>query len=196
MRAAVLTAVNEPLEVLDVEVDAPRANEVLIRTSAAGVCHSDMHFQEGKYPSACPIVLGHEGAGIVEAVGSDVTYVRPGDPVITCVSMSCGECRTCLRGKPYLCALSEAIAPGIYLPAGGLLPLRDGGILQASLIPGPIFQNFSGALDANGTATPTLLVPPVPLLAGLDLYVAALSFDVGPVAERQISNWVRTRLRL
>jgi len=99
-------------------------------------------------------------------------------------------------GKPYLCALSEAIAPGIYLPAGGLLPLRDGGILQASLIPGPIFQNFSGALDANGTATPTLLVPPVPLLAGLDLYVAALSFDVGPVAERQISNWVRTRLRL
>ena len=103
MRAAVLTEVNKPLEILDVDVDGPQANEVLIRTAAAGVCHSDMHFQEGKYPSAIPIVLGHEGAGVVEAVGSDVTYVQPGDHVITCVSMSCGECRNCLRGKPYLC---------------------------------------------------------------------------------------------
>ncbi|MBB83905.1 MAG: alcohol dehydrogenase [Deltaproteobacteria bacterium] len=103
MRAAVLTEVNKPLEILDVDVDAPKANEVLIRTSAAGVCHSDMHFQEGKYPSLLPIVLGHEGAGVVEAVGSDVTYVQPGDHVITCVSMSCGECRMCLRGRPYLC---------------------------------------------------------------------------------------------
>ena len=103
MRAAVLTSVNEPLEILEVDVDKPQANEVLIRTAAAGVCHSDMHFQEGKYPTECPIVLGHEGAGVVEAVGSDVRYVQPGDHVITCVSMSCGECRTCLRGKPYLC---------------------------------------------------------------------------------------------
>lgn len=103
MRAAVMTEVNKPLEILDVDVDAPQANEVLIRTAAAGVCHSDMHFYEGKYPSALPIVLGHEGAGVVEAVGSDVTYVQPGDHVITCVSMSCGECRTCLRGRPYLC---------------------------------------------------------------------------------------------
>ena len=103
MRAAVLTTVNEPLEILEVDVDKPQANEVLIRTAAAGVCHSDMHLQEGKYPTECPIVLGHEGAGVVEAVGSDVRYVQPGDHVIPCVSMSCGECRTCLRGKPYLC---------------------------------------------------------------------------------------------
>lgn len=103
MRAAVMTEVNKPLEILDVAVDAPRANEVLVRTAAAGVCHSDMHFLEGKYPSLLPIVLGHEGAGVVEAVGSDVSYVEPGDHVITCVSMSCGECRMCLRGRPYLC---------------------------------------------------------------------------------------------
>ena len=104
MRAATLTAVNQPLEILDITVDKPRANEVLIKTAAAGVCHSDMHFQEGKYPCPCPTVLGHEGAGVVEAVGSDVTYVRPGDHVITCVSMSCGNCRNCFRGKPHLCA--------------------------------------------------------------------------------------------
>jgi S-(hydroxymethyl)glutathione dehydrogenase/alcohol dehydrogenase len=104
MRAATLTTVNQPLEILDIEVDAPGPNEVLIRTAAAGVCHSDLHFQEGKYPCPCPTVLGHEGAGVVEAVGSDVTYVAPGDHVVTCVSMSCGSCRNCYRGRPHLCA--------------------------------------------------------------------------------------------
>ena len=104
MRAAVLTGVDQPLEILDLEVDQPRAHEVLIRTGAAGICHSDLHFAEGKYPCECPIVLGHEGAGVVEAIGADVRYVAPGDHVITCVSMSCGECRNCLRGRPHLCA--------------------------------------------------------------------------------------------
>ena len=104
MRAAVLTEVNKPLEIMDVDVDQPRRNEVLIRTATAGVCHSDMHFQEGKYPCECPIVLGHEAAGVVEAVGTDVHYVSPGDHVITCVSMACGDCRQCFRGKPHLCA--------------------------------------------------------------------------------------------
>ena len=104
MRAAVLTGVNQPLEILDLEVDKPRANEVLIRTHTAGICHSDMHFQEGKYPCPCPTVLGHEAAGVVEAVGSDVRYVSPGDHVITCVSMACGDCRQCFRGKPHLCS--------------------------------------------------------------------------------------------
>ena len=65
MRAATLTAVNQPLSILDITVDKPSANEVLIKTAAAGVCHSDMHFQEGKYPCPCPTVLGHEGAGVV-----------------------------------------------------------------------------------------------------------------------------------
>ena len=104
MRAAVLTGVNRDLEILDVNVDAPGPNEVLIRTAAAGICHSDLHFAEGKYPCELPIVLGHEGAGVVEAVGADVHYVSPGDHVITCVSMSCGDCRNCLRGRPHLCA--------------------------------------------------------------------------------------------
>jgi S-(hydroxymethyl)glutathione dehydrogenase/alcohol dehydrogenase len=104
MRAAVLTGVNRDLEILDLEVDAPRANEVLVRTHTAGVCHSDMHFQEGKYPCECPTVLGHEASGVVEAVGADVNYVSPGDHVITCVSMACGDCRQCFRGKPHLCA--------------------------------------------------------------------------------------------
>lgn len=104
MRAAVLTEIGKPLEILDVSVDAPGPREVLIRTVASGICHSDLHFQEGKYPCACPTVLGHEASGVVEAVGSDVDYVAPGDHVVTCVSMACGACRQCLRGKSHLCS--------------------------------------------------------------------------------------------
>ena len=111
MRAAVLNTVNEPLEIEELSVDKPGPSEVLIRTSHAGVCHSDLHFIEGKYPSALPVVLGHEGAGVVEAVGSDVTYCAPGDHVITCVSLFCGQCKACITGHPYHCS-KEGIVRG------------------------------------------------------------------------------------
>ena len=81
----------------------PGPREVLIRTSAAGLCHSDLHFMEGKYPFPCPAVLGHESAGVVEAVGSMVHYVQPGDHVITCLSAFCGHCSQCTDGHLTLC---------------------------------------------------------------------------------------------
>ena len=83
MKAAVLNEIPGALEIEDVQIDKPGPREVLIQTSAAGLCHSDLHFMEGKYPYMTPAVLGHESAGVVEAVGSDVTYVKPGDHVIT-----------------------------------------------------------------------------------------------------------------
>ena len=98
--------------------------------------------------------------------------------------------------QPYLCALSEATTPGIPLPLGGVLPLRSGAILQSSLTPSPIFQGFSGTLGPTATAIATLTVPPTPLLSGLDLYAAALTFDPAPLGERAVTNWVRLRLRL
>jgi S-(hydroxymethyl)glutathione dehydrogenase / alcohol dehydrogenase len=76
---------------------------VLVRTVAAGLCHSDLHFMEGKYPYPCPAVLGHESAGVVEAVGSMVHYVQPGDHVITCLSAFCGHCSQCTDGHLTLC---------------------------------------------------------------------------------------------
>ena len=103
MRAAVMRAVGEPLEIEDVPVSKPGPHEVLIRTAACGVCHSDLHILEGAYPHGTPTVLGHEAAGIVEAVGSEVRYVRPGDHVITCLSAFCGECEFCLTGRMSLC---------------------------------------------------------------------------------------------
>ena len=103
MKAAVLHEVGQPLVIEDISIDKPGTREVLVRTAAAGVCHSDLHFVDGLYPYRLPVVLGHESAGIVEEVGSDVTYVKPGDHVITCLSAFCGHCEACTTGHPSIC---------------------------------------------------------------------------------------------
>lgn len=107
MKAAVFREVNQPLTIEEVQIDKPQAREVLVRTAATGVCHSDLHFIDGLYPIPTPVILGHESAGIVEAVGSDVTYVQPGDHIITCLSAFCGHCDYCLEGRMSLCESPE-----------------------------------------------------------------------------------------
>src|ERR671918_472361 len=103
MKAAVLHEIPGKLLIEDIQIDTPGPREVLISTAAAGLCHSDLHFIEGKYPYFLPVVLGHESAGVVEAVGEQVTHVQPGDHVITFLSVFCGECDYCLGGRPTLC---------------------------------------------------------------------------------------------
>ncbi len=107
MKAAVMYGVDQPLVIEDVDVDEPRATEVLVRTSATGVCHSDLHFMEGKYPMQCPAVLGHESAGVVEKAGAEVTRVQPGDRVVIAFIASCGHCDNCIQGRPFLCLNSQ-----------------------------------------------------------------------------------------
>lgn len=107
MKAAVFREINQPMEIEEVQLSKPGPREVLIRTAAAGVCHSDLHFFNGTYPGIRPMVLGHESAGIVEQVGSDVHYVKPGDHVITCLSVFCGHCEHCLTGHMSLCQEPE-----------------------------------------------------------------------------------------
>ena len=107
MQAAVFRAVNEPMAVEDIRIDKPGPREVLVRTAAAGVCHSDLHFFNGTYPGQTPCVLGHESAGVVEQVGEAVRYVQPGDHVITCLSVFCGHCEYCLTGHMSLCQEPE-----------------------------------------------------------------------------------------
>jgi S-(hydroxymethyl)glutathione dehydrogenase/alcohol dehydrogenase len=114
MKAAVLHAANQPLTIEEVGLTKPQSREVLLRTAFAGLCHSDLHFIEGLYPHPTPVVLGHESAGIVEAVGDGVSYVKPGDHVITCLSVFCGTCSQCVTGHPNLCENTDVkMPPGV-----------------------------------------------------------------------------------
>ena len=118
MTAAVFRKVHQPLTIETVDIDRPSAREVLVRTVATGVCHSDLHVVDGlgRFPLDLPYVLGHEGAGIVEAAGADVTTVRPGDHVVACLSGFCGTCAQCLSGHPNLCTAGAVTRPDAAPP--------------------------------------------------------------------------------
>jgi len=105
MKAAVMRKVHEPLTIESIDIDKPQGREVLVRTVATGVCHSDLHVVEGqsRFSLDRSMVFGHEGVGVVELVGSDVTTLGPGDHVVACLSGFCGSCAQCLAGHPNLC---------------------------------------------------------------------------------------------
>jgi len=123
MKAAVLFEAKMPLAIEEVEVSKPGPREVLIRTAAVGVCRSDLHFVDGAFPHPVPTVPGHEAAGVVEAVGSDVAHLRPGDHVITFFTAFCGSCEMCVTGRPSLCVDPSTRRPADAEPR---LKLADG----------------------------------------------------------------------
>ncbi len=117
MRAAVFYKAHEPLVIEELELDPPKEEEVLVKLVATGVCHSDVHYFTGDSmrPSDRPVILGHEGAGIVEAVGKGVTEVAPGDHVILTSLPTCGKCKWCHMGEPTLCDYGAHIRTGMML---------------------------------------------------------------------------------
>jgi NDMA-dependent alcohol dehydrogenase len=117
-KAAILWQVNTPWSVEQTELDAPHENEVLVRVAASGLCHSDDHGVKGDMPAALPIVGGHEGAGVVEAVGPGVRRLKPGDHVVLAFMPACGHCRWCAEGMSQLCDYGANIVEG--------LPISDG----------------------------------------------------------------------
>jgi S-(hydroxymethyl)glutathione dehydrogenase/alcohol dehydrogenase len=127
MRAAVLEEFGQPLAVQEVELQEPKPGEALVRLEACGVCHTDMYTASGADPSGyAPAVLGHEGCGIVESVGEQVSLVAPGDRVVTLFSPQCGECVHCLSPRTNLClAIREEQNKG-HLPDGTTRLSRDG----------------------------------------------------------------------
>ena len=130
IRAAIHREPHQPLAVETVTVDEPRDREVLVRTVATGVCHSDLHILEGTvFGGRPPLVLGHEGAGVVEAVGPAVSHVAPGDHVVTCLSVFCGQCEQCLTGHPNLCRANVATRPRDSAPRLHQGDERVGGFL-------------------------------------------------------------------
>jgi S-(hydroxymethyl)glutathione dehydrogenase / alcohol dehydrogenase len=104
MQAAMFHGAHQPLTIEEVEIDQPIEHEVLVRVVASGVCHSDLHFVDGFYEFPSPAILGHEAAGIVEAIGPGVDEFKPGDHVIACLSVFCGRCDYCLTGRTHLCS--------------------------------------------------------------------------------------------
>ena len=122
-KAAILIEPNQPLAIEQVVVADPGPHEVRIRTAACGLCHSDLHFIEGAYPHPLPAIPGHEAAGMVEAVGSEVRTVKVGDAVVTCLSAFCGHCEYCVSGRMSLCLGGDTrraagSAPRITRPDG------------------------------------------------------------------------------
>lgn len=103
MKAAVFREVNKSQLIENITLDEPQGREILVRTVAAGLCHSDLLFFEGTWPHPVPTILGHEVAGVVEAVGPDVTSVKPGDHIVGCAGGPCYECRYCVMGRPIIC---------------------------------------------------------------------------------------------
>ena len=126
MKAAVLAGVNQPFVIEELELDPPGAGEALIRMVATGVCHSDLHVVSGDLSRPFPVVLGHEGAGIVQEIGEGVTAVKPGDHVILTYLPACGKCRWCHTGQPTLCDLGALLRTGKMLDGTSRLHRPDG----------------------------------------------------------------------
>jgi S-(hydroxymethyl)glutathione dehydrogenase/alcohol dehydrogenase len=174
MRAAVLEQFGQPLVVQEVELADPAPGEVLVRLVACGVCHTDLYTASGADPSGyAPCVLGHEGAGVVERVGEDVTLVAPGDHVVTLFSPQCGACIHCRSPRTNLClAIREQQNQG-YLPDGTTRLRRDGEPLR----------HFMGTSTfAEYTVMPQIAlakISPEAPLEGAALFACGLSTGLG-----------------
>ncbi len=126
VKAAVFVGPQEELEIRELQISStPGSQEVLVKLAASGVCHSDLHALDGEWDTPAPLVLGHEGAGVVQAVGSEVSDLEPGDHVILSWTPSCGRCEFCVAGRPVLCQLANETAyQHVYFD--GKPRLRDG----------------------------------------------------------------------
>lgn len=163
-KAAVLTKVGQPLEIFtDVEVDTPHAGEVKVRMASSGVCHSDLSVQKGVMVRTPPVVLGHEGAGVIEELGEGVTQFNIGDHVVISWVPQCGKCFFCVRGQPELCESGVLAAP-----ASGMLD----GTMRMSSNGQAIGQMAYAGTFAEVTVIPAIGAVKIP--KGFDLKLAGV----------------------
>jgi Zn-dependent alcohol dehydrogenase len=161
-RAAVLRAGGRPAGIEDLVVAEPRQGEVRVRMLASGVCHSDLHVRDGEWPRPVPIAMGHEGAGVIEAVGPGVERLQVGQPVALSWLVPCGACRSCRAGKPWACPDSPSFRHR----------MPDGATVLATA-DGEVVLSYCGI----GTMAAAAVVPEaaaIPLPDGVDAAVAAL----------------------
>jgi S-(hydroxymethyl)glutathione dehydrogenase/alcohol dehydrogenase len=159
-RAAVAFAANKPLEIVEVDVAPPKEGEVLVRIVATGVCHTDAYTLSGADPEGIfPAILGHEGGGIVEAVGPGVTSVAVGDHVIPLYTPECGKCKFCLSGKTNLCQAIRATQ------GKGLMP---DGTSRFSYKGEPIYHYMGTSTFSEYTVLPEISLAKIPKEASLE----------------------------
>lgn len=161
VRGAVLEAVGEPVVIADLDLIEPRAGEVRVRMLASGVCHSDLHVRDGEWDRPTPIVLGHEGAGVVEAVGSGVAPARVGELVALSWLIPCGVCRSCRRGHVWACPDSPSYRHALL---DGTAPFQRSGR--------PVRAYCAISTMAEAAVVPAAAAIPLPV--GTDPAVAAL----------------------
>lgn len=154
MRAAIVYEHNKPMEVAEVELTDLHESDVLVRIEASGVCHSDVAVQTGALPFPIPIIVGHEGAGVVEEVGSAVTMVKKGDHVVLAATMSCGVCAYCQKGRPNLCAWGLPTIFGCQHP--------DGAFRVSDRAHTDLYQFSCIGTLAEMTIVPEISVIPIP----------------------------------
>jgi S-(hydroxymethyl)glutathione dehydrogenase / alcohol dehydrogenase len=205
VKAAVLTRQGGQLEVLDISLGDPGPGQVKVRVHAAGVCHSDLSLANGTLPQEVPAVLGHEGAGVVTAVGEGVDRVAPGDHVILNWAPACRECWFCLRGEPWLCVHAEDVArapyarlddgtpvyPGLgtgafaeetIVPAAGVVRVPDSVPMAQAAVLGCAVQTGAGAVLNTARVRPGESVAVVGLGGvGLSALQAARAVGAGPI---------------
>jgi NDMA-dependent alcohol dehydrogenase len=145
--AAVLVEVGKPWEIMEVDVADPKEGQVLIRYTAAGLCQSDMHLMTGDLPVPLPYIGGHEGAGIIEAVGPGVTKVKPGDHAVCAFIPSCGHCRWCSTGRQSICDLGATILIG-HLPDGSY-PFSVDGVPAGAMCMLGTFSQYATISEAS-----------------------------------------------
>jgi len=174
MRAAVLEEFGAPLTVQEVDLAEPKPGEVLVRLVACGVCHTDLYTASGADPSGyAPTVLGHEGAGVVERIGGDVTSLRPGDHVVTLFSPQCRECVHCKDPRTNLCVAIREQQNAGFLPDGTTRLSRDGE---------PIRHFMGTSTFAEYTVMPEIALAKITPDAPLDracLFACGLSTGLG-----------------
>jgi len=164
IRAAVFRSPSQPVAIESLSLADPRAGEVRVRMTASGVCHSDLHVRDGDWPRPGPVAMGHEGAGVVEALGPGVTALRVGQPVALSWLVPCGWCRSCARGLPWACSDSPSFRHAMPDGATVLTTTDDA--------PGPVLSYCGIGTMAEATVVPVAAAIPLP--DGVDPGVAAL----------------------
>jgi Zn-dependent alcohol dehydrogenase len=188
VRAAVLHEPGVPLALEDLELEPPRAGELLVRVEAAGVCHSDHHYMTGDLRAPLPVVPGHEGCAVVEEVGPGVESFHPGDRVALLWRPRCGRCEHCLAGRPVMCVLGRVQATTGGLPDDGTTRLRLGGREVHHLMGVSCFAERAVVSEKSVVAVPDAIPSPIAAITGCAVItgVGAVLNVVGQCAGRAL----------